>query len=109
MLQSANQQGIQLIAQIENRKHLDLIQTLLGDERRYQQILLNFLSNAVKFTDPDGQIKVLIKVLSNQAVNQPAQHQKIKEEIKEELMKSSSMIDINNLMMERENCQYEYL
>ena len=32
----------------------------MGDENRYMQIMLNFLSNALKFTKDFGKIKVLV-------------------------------------------------
>ena len=33
-----------------------------GDEKRYEQILINFMSNALKFTNEDGQVQVIIKI-----------------------------------------------
>ena len=35
---------------------------IFGDERRYLQILLNFLSNSIKFTKEKGQILVNVKI-----------------------------------------------
>jgi len=35
---------------------------ILGDERRYLQILLNFLSNSIKFTREKGKILVNVKI-----------------------------------------------
>ena len=38
------------------------LKRILGDERRYLQILLNFLSNSIKFTKEKGKILVNIKI-----------------------------------------------
>ena len=35
---------------------------IFGDERRYLQIIINFLSNALKFSPKDSQIKINLKV-----------------------------------------------
>ena len=35
----------------------------MGDDHRYMQILLNFISNALKFTNNFGKIKVVIQLL----------------------------------------------
>ena len=36
---------------------------IYGDSSRYLQIFLNFLSNALKFTDSEGQITVRLSIL----------------------------------------------
>ena len=59
----AAQRDITLTAVIDEQKHLGLVQSILGDEQRYQQILLNFLSNALKFSNKGGDVTVLIRVL----------------------------------------------
>lgn len=37
-----------------------LFSQLMGDENRYMQIMLNFLSNSLKFTKKKGKIKIVI-------------------------------------------------
>lgn len=44
----------------ENQLHF--FRRITGDERRYLQILINFLSNAIKFSKKDGRIVVEVKV-----------------------------------------------
>ena len=35
---------------------------VFSDERRYAQIILNFLSNGIKFTPANGVVKIILKV-----------------------------------------------
>jgi len=37
-----------------------------GDESRFLQVCLNFLSNSLKFSDPDSKIVVFLKMIENQ-------------------------------------------
>jgi signal transduction histidine kinase len=65
---AAKQKNIKLSAEIDKISNLDFIQMIYGDERRYLQILLNFLSNSLKFTNEGGEIKVEVKIIESQKV-----------------------------------------
>lgn len=41
-----------------NPKHVKYFENLYCDEKRFEQIFLNFISNALKFTDQGGNVKV---------------------------------------------------
>ena len=49
---------------------MQLISNIWGDSQRYLQILNNFLSNSIKFTPDYGQVRVLIKVVDHQLVEE---------------------------------------
>ena len=42
---------------------------VFGDHRRYNQILLNFLSNSIKFTPSGKQVQVIVTVLEVQQMH----------------------------------------
>ena len=75
----AAQRGITLAALIDDQKHLGLLQSIIGDDRRYHQILLNFLSNALKFSNSGGDVQVLINILDIQERMQEDEQQRIKD------------------------------
>lgn len=61
------ERAIEVVKQTADAKHIQLI-TLLettafvsGDAARLQQVLWNLLQNAVKFTPPNGQVKITLK------------------------------------------------
>lgn len=64
LISSANQNGIELVASIDTLDNLELIQSIYGDQRRYKQIFLNFISNSLKFTNKKGKITVAVKILN---------------------------------------------
>lgn len=72
MVFSSNQLGIKLQVEIDSLRSINLIQSIHGDERRYLQILLNFLSNSLKFTNRNGCIKVIVKILDHQSISTKA-------------------------------------
>jgi len=53
------------MATTETLEDLSLLQSVQGDKRRYMQILLNFLSNAIKFTNSRGQVRIALEVIDH--------------------------------------------
>ena len=51
--QRAQQAGVELIAEVAGD-----LPTLLADERKLRQALLNLVTNGIKFTPPEGQVRV---------------------------------------------------
>lgn len=69
MLPASKHQRIKFSLEVKDDKVLDLVQCFFSDERRLMQILLNFLSNSLKFSNPDSTVRVIMDVLSYQKVN----------------------------------------
>ena len=61
-LTSAKKKGITLNACITRQIDLELVHMVMGDKARYQQILMNFISNSLKFTPEGGSITVQIDI-----------------------------------------------
>lgn len=68
MLFQVHDQDINIRAEIYDLNDLCKISSIYGDQRRFLQIILNFLSNAVKFTNSDGQIVLKIHILGIQKI-----------------------------------------
>jgi len=100
---TASKNLISLRATIDDQSSLDLIHSILGDKRRYMQILLNFLSNAIKFTNSYGSVTIAIKLKDHQLVKfedhashkkmpvSPEKESKLEEEMPEALQRSNTV------------------
>jgi len=51
---------------VYDEEHVGYFIAIAGDDNRYLQILLNFLSNALKFTPAHGTIKVEVRLIDTQ-------------------------------------------
>ena len=52
----AGENNIKLEAITVRKSDLNFFKQIYGDERRYLQIVMNFLSNAIKFTNKNGSV-----------------------------------------------------
>ena len=70
VITSATSNGVRLKAKIGNSRDLDALKNVYGDENRFMQILLNFLTNSIKFTNREGIVTVYLDVLECQNLEQ---------------------------------------
>ena len=91
---SASERKIGLRASIDSESNLKYIRAILGDKRRYLQVLLNFLSNSLKFTNEGGWVTISIKIISMQKI-EARRHQR--DDSFEADYKSASKYSINSI------------
>jgi signal transduction histidine kinase len=63
----ADMKRIRFFLQIDTRNPHTL-RRIIGDERRISQILINIISNSLKFTNENGFVKVHLKVVQEQMI-----------------------------------------
>ena len=68
LLFQANEKKIEFNVIIDKKSNLSLIKQIYGDTRRIKQILINFISNSLKFTPIGGKITISIKINEEQQV-----------------------------------------
>jgi signal transduction histidine kinase len=54
MLHQINSRGIHIHVEIDHPQHINFLESIYGDRQRFQQVVLNFISNSIKFTPKGG-------------------------------------------------------
>ena len=67
----AKDKNIALIAEVEDENLRHVFCFVNGDEGRYLQFLVNFLTNAFKFSNRNSKIKIKLKILEFQRKSKP--------------------------------------
>ena len=64
---------------------LNILSNVYGDPRRFVQIMQNFLSNALKFTEKGGDVTVKVSILEIQDINSEEKKNHLKQALEENL------------------------
>lgn len=102
---TADKKQIELKAVIKNKKHLDLFHTFYGDQRRFMQIFLNFISNALKFTPSGGRIIVKLEAKEHMIIESKQNYERIRKNTLHEfkaLTPSEVMAAINDSKLKQD-------
>ena len=59
----ARQKEIEFEVKIDKERHICLYKNMFGDQQRFEQILMNIVSNSLKFTPNKGKITILIRII----------------------------------------------
>lgn len=62
----ADQRKVRIVAPDLPEDKKSFFKSIHGDKNRFQQILVNFLSNSLKFSDEGSKILVNLRILENQ-------------------------------------------
>lgn len=69
MFQAQNKQ-IKLLLQVDKDRPLHVLKKVHGDKGRILQILLNIISNSLKFTPSQGYVKVILNIVEEQVLEE---------------------------------------
>ena len=64
---------------------LNILSNVYGDPGRFVQIMQNFLSNALKFTEKGGDVTVKVSILEIQDINSEEKKNHLKQALEENL------------------------
>lgn len=67
----ADQKQVRLEAPTCTASEAEYFKQLFGDKNRFIQVIINFVSNAVKFSEPQSKVKLNLKILEAQELDNP--------------------------------------
>ena len=67
----ADNQNVKLVAPTCAPDEEPYLNQLFGDKNRFIQVIINFVSNSIKFSPPNSEVQLNLKVLQTQVVDDP--------------------------------------